>query len=248
MQCFAWRVEAACHKAWPALREVRLGDWMLRTAPGISRRSNALNPMNSRAADVDATLAAARPLFAEEVLPPLVRVLTLLDPSVDARLEEHGFTAEGETTTLCGDLIVPDLFAGGDIARLSRPDDAWFRAMHALQAHSASQASAYRRVVQAIAVPATFLRLTTAGEDAALAFGTVHDGLLCCESVITAAPFRGRGYARRMMEALFTWAAAKGATGVCLQVVSDNDPALALYRSLGLTTELYRYHYRRAVD
>ncbi|MBB1094187.1 hypothetical protein [Rhodopseudomonas pseudopalustris] len=32
----------------------------------------------------------------------------------------------------------------------------------------------------------------------------------------------------------------------CLQVVSDNTAGRALYASLGLTTELYRYHYRRA--
>jgi len=248
MQDFAWRVEATCHKAWPALREVRLGDWMLRTAPGISRRSNSLNPMHGRAADIDATLAAARPHFAAEGLPTLVRVLTLLDPSVDARLEERGFTAEGETTTLYGELDASAAPAGRDIVRLSRPDDAWFQGMHALQAHSDAQAAAYRRVVHAIAVPAAFLRLTVDGEDAALAFGAVHDRLLCCESVITDTPFRGRGYARRTMQTLIAWAAGEGAAGVCLQVVSDNHPAFALYRGLGLTTELYRYHYRRAAN
>jgi ribosomal protein S18 acetylase RimI-like enzyme len=247
MQSFAWRVEAVCHKAWPALREVRLGDWMLRTAPGISRRSNSLNPMSGRATDIDAALAAAAPLFAEEGLPTLVRVLTLLDPAVDARLAALGFTGEGETTALYGDLPTSPT-GGDDIIRLSRPDDAWFGGMHALQTHSETQAVAYRRVVQAIAVPAAFLRLTVDGEDAALAFGVMHDRLLCCESVIIAPPFRGRGYARRMMQALCAWATAEGAEGVCLQVVSDNDPALALYRGLGLTTELYRYHYRRAAD
>ncbi len=36
-----------------------------------------------------------------------------------------------------------------------------------------------------------------------------------------------------------------GADGVCIRVEAGNAPAQALYYSLCLTTELYRYHYRR---
>lgn len=246
MTALEWRAEEACHRAWPALGEVQIGDWMLRTAPGISRRSNSLNPLNGDAADVDATLAAARPLFARAGLPVLFRIPTLLSPAVDARLDALGFTAEGETTTLYRDLAGADAVESADIECLPHADDAWFRAMHDLQGHAASQADAYRRVVNAITAPAAFLRLTGEGKTAALAFGAVHGGLLCCESVITDPDFRGRGYARRMMQALFAWSMAQDAEGVCLQVVSDNKPGLALYRALGMTRELYRYHYRRA--
>ena len=48
------------------------------------------------------------------------------------------------------------------------------------------------------------------------------------------------------MAAMFDWASARGAKGVCLQVEATNGPALALYRGLGLATERFRYHYRRA--
>jgi len=69
-------------------------------------------------------------------------------------------------------------------------------------------------------------------------------GLLCVESVVTDVTVRRRGYARRMLSALIGWARTAGAEGVCLQVEADNQPAISLYRSLGLA-ELYRYHYRR---
>jgi len=118
--------------------------------------------------------------------------------------------------------------------------------MSGLQGHGPETAAVYRRIAESVAVPAAFLRLMRDGDVAAMAFGAVHDRMMCCESVITAPAYRGQGHARRLMQALLAWAAAQGAEGVCLQVVSDNHPALALYRGLGVTTELYRYHYRRA--
>jgi len=125
MKTLEWRVEELCHKAWPALREVRLGNWTLRMAPGISRRANSLNPLNSAAGDVDATLDAATPLFHAQGLPVLFRVPTpLLDPAVDRLLEARGFTAEGETTTFAGDLTAAAAQPAGDVECLPRADDA----------------------------------------------------------------------------------------------------------------------------
>jgi ribosomal protein S18 acetylase RimI-like enzyme len=249
MTSLEWRVEAVGHAAWPALREIRIGGWRLRLAPGISRRSNSLNPHGPGAGDVDVTIAAAAPYFADNGQPILFRVLTpLLDPGVDRRLAALGYTAEGETATFYGALadLRPDAAPPPEVECLSRPDDAWFAAMSGLQEHGADAAAAYRRVVERVAVPAAFLRLASDGVPVALAFAALQDGLMCCESVITAPAHRGRGNARRLMRALFRWAGENGAEGVCLQVVADNAPALALYRGLGLTTELYRYHYRRA--
>lgn len=247
MRSLQWRVEESCNAAWPALCEVLFGRWLLRMACGISRRSNSINPLGPDAGDVDATIAAAWPHFEETALPVLFRVLTpLLDPGVDRRLAALGYTAEGETVTLYGGLAGLRADASRAVECLPRPDDAWFASMSALQGHRPVAAAAYRRVVERIAVPAAFLRLPVDGVPAALAFGALHDGLLCCESVITAPAHRGRGHARRLMHALFRWAAEYGAEGVCLQVVADNAPAIALYSGLGLTTELYRYHYRRA--
>jgi ribosomal protein S18 acetylase RimI-like enzyme len=114
-----------------------------------------------------------------------------------------------------------------------------------LQGQTPEQAAIYRGVVGSIVLPAGFAGLREDGEWAALAYGAVHDGLLCCESVIAHPQKRGRGLARRMMKALFAWAGIHGARDVCLQVAGDNGPGLALYRSLGLGRELYRYHYRR---
>jgi ribosomal protein S18 acetylase RimI-like enzyme len=83
------------------------------------------------------------------------------------------------------------------------------------------------------------------GQIAALAYGAIHDDLLCLESVFTDQRYRGRGHARRLLATLIGFGAQHGAKGVCVQVLAENAPARALYHGLGLKEELYRYHYRR---
>jgi len=70
--------------------------------------------------------------------------------------------------------------------------------------------------------------------------------MLCFESVVTDERRRRQGLSRRVLAALAEWAARNGATGATLQVEADNTPGRTLYRSIGMTTELHRYHYRRA--
>ena len=105
-----WRVEETCAKAWPALREVPFGDWVLRMAPGVSRRANSsIRCGPGRAMSMR---RSPRPAPLEEHgQPMLFRVLTpLLDPGVDRRLTALGFSAEGQTVTLYADSagVTPD--------------------------------------------------------------------------------------------------------------------------------------------
>jgi GNAT superfamily N-acetyltransferase len=51
-----------------------------------------------------------------------------------------------------------------------------------------------------------------------------------------AAEHRRRGLGRTIMAALVAWGAEQGATTAYLQVLGDNDPALAMYASMGFST------------
>lgn len=240
----AWSAERALQMAWPAVEEHTRGDWLARLAPGVSRRANSANPMRAVLRDVAADIAACEEIYRTRGLTALFRLPSIVEPAADARLDQLGYLAEGETLTLGGALAPPgprDL----EVAIAAQPEAPWLAAMAELQGQTREQAIVYRRVVESIVVPAGFASLREEGEWAALAFGALHEGWLCCESVVTHVRRRGRGHARRMLRALLAWGAARGAQGVCLQVAADNAPALALYRSLGLRSELYRYHYRR---
>jgi ribosomal protein S18 acetylase RimI-like enzyme len=237
-----WRVEEACLNAWPALREVLLDGWLLRFSKGLTRRANSANPLGPVS---HADLRACEALYRRSGLPTIFRILTLIDASVDDRLAEAGYTREGESCVLYGPLEQIEAARDRDVRFLDQPTSEWFAGMAALQTHPSEQAVTYRRIVGQLAIPAAFAELSDEGGTVALAYGALHNGLLCYESVITASRSRRRGYGRRIITALAAWAKDQGAVGACLEVEAHNAPARALYDAIGLKRELYRYHYRR---
>ena len=241
----AWHIEHACFNAWPSLRYAVHGDWLLRLSDGLSRRTNSVNALNANATLSDGDLAALDAIYRAHDLPLIVRVPTLL-PQVDIMLDRGGFVAEGESRVLHGLLTDDNSQKETDVVVATQPDDAWFDAMIVLQGYSRIHAALYRRVVGMIALPAGFVTLRIDDEIAAVAYGVIDRGLLCCESVIVSPSHRGQGRGHALMRALFGWARTHGADAACLQVVADNTAGRALYRGLGLMTELHRYHYRRA--
>ena len=237
-----WRVEEACLNAWPALREVLLDGWLVRFGDGLTRRANSANPL---APVSDPPIRECEALYRGQKMPTIFRVPSLLDPSVDARLAAAGYSSEGDSSVLYGEIDHIHAPPDPDVRILSRPTPEWFAAMAALQNHTIEQASTYQRIIGQIAVPSAFAALVIKREIVALAYGAAHDALLCYESVITHPHHRRRSHGRRIVASLAAWAKENGAQGACLQVESGNVPARALYDAAGLKRELYRYHYRR---
>jgi len=240
-----WRVEEICLNAWPTLRQVLLNGWVLRFSGGLTRRANSVNPLRGPRETGGGLIAACEALYHGRQLPTIFRVPSIIDPDLDERLDKLGYGREGESCVRYGGLTAVEMASDDDVRLLSRPTREWFAAMAALQKQSAEQRRIYRRIVSAIAVPAAFAALAIDGQFVALAYGAVHDRLLCYESVITDPRRQRRGYARRVIASLAAWGKDQGAEGACLEVEAHNASALALYDVVGLKTELYRYHYRR---
>ena len=241
----SWRVEHACFNAWPSLRHAIHGNWLLRLSDGLSRRANSVNALNANAVLSDDDLAAVHAIYRAHDLPLIVRVPTLL-PQVDRLLDRANFTTEGESCVLHGALTDDNAGHEPNVIVASQPHESWFAAMIALQDYSPAHAAIYRCLIAMIALPAGFATLRIDGEIAAVAYGVIDRGLLCCESVIVSPSHRGQGLGRSLMRGLFDWSRGNSASAACLQVVASNDAGRALYRGLGLSTELHRYHYRRA--
>jgi GNAT superfamily N-acetyltransferase len=246
-----WPAEETAINGFPPLRQVVLGDWLLRFSNGVRRTANSATPLREPTGDIDAVIATAETLYRAQGQPTIFRIPSFISPVIDRRLAAHGYTKEGESCIIEGPLepimAAAAPFGGMDDVLLSpQPTPEWFTAMARLQGQRPEFHGTYREIVSSIALPAAFAELAIDGAAVALAYAIIHRGMLCFESVVTDAQHRRKGYSRRVLAALAAWAKASGATIATLQVEASNTPGRTLYHSIGMTTELHRYHYRRA--
>jgi ribosomal protein S18 acetylase RimI-like enzyme len=240
----AWRVEEACINAWPSPRQVVQGHWLIRFSGGSTRRTNSVNPLRAQSHDLTEIVESAQALYRAQAQPTLFRVPSIVR-GVDGELEQMNFTFEGETCTLFADLSAASPTWDHGVELTTKPTGEWLKAKARLTPLQDYEHWIYEAMLGAIVAPRAFASARVDGQVACVAYGVVHDGLLVVESVVTDPAYRQRGLARRTVGKLIDWACGQAASGAALQVVADNEPAILLYRSLGFSRELYRYHYRR---
>jgi N-acetylglutamate synthase len=247
----SWPAEEAAINGFPPLRQVVVDGWMLRFSRGVRRTANSATPLREPSQDIGAVIAIAEALYRAQNLPAIFRIPSFVAPAADHQLAQRGYTAEGESCVIEGPLepIIASAtpFGGTDVVQLSSsPAPEWLSAMARLQGQQPEFHVGYREIVGGVTLPAAFAELAIDGATVALAYGVIHRGMLCFESVVTDAAQRRKGYSRRVLAALAAWAQRNGAKMATLQVEAHNTAGRTLYHSIGMTTELHRYHYRRA--
>lgn len=241
-----WRVEEACREAWPAAAAEIFGGWLFRRSGGRIRRTNSVNPLPGARGEASAAIDMAESFYARHSQAPLFRVPTIAH-ELESSLDRSGYLPEAETVVLFREL---DSFSADEDERTAvapEPGEAWFAARNRMGSDREHDRRVFLDMVGLIEGQKAFAATRVDGEVAAIAYGVIHDGLLVLEAVETDQRFRGRGLGFSTTGALLRWARQKGAAACCLQCVADNVPARALYASLGLRRELYRYHYRRKI-
>jgi len=243
------RAEEACLNAWPAIKEVFYGDWLIRFAAGQTRRTNSVNVIGPGRFAVDTKIVHCEQIYRACGQPAYFRILPMRDGDLDSRLAERGYSKEGETLTLFMDFAQVPPAVPDQAVELHEelPTREWRQAHIRLSGRTQAEGFVLHDILNLLALPAAFAAVRDeTGAIASVAFGAIHAGMVCLQWVVTAEAARRRGYSRATILALLGWAARAGASGACLQVVAENFPAIHLYSAIGFDRELYRYHYRVA--
>jgi|SRR6185312_7994161 len=239
--------EEACLNAWPALQEIHYDGWLIRLGEGGTRRTNSVNVIGPSARALDEKIAHCEAIYAAHKKPSYFRIRSNAPVDLENALDARGYRPEADTLTIFMDYErTPPSPTSGVVELSSAPTTEWLDAHTHLSNLPEEEGTVLNKMAQKIAVPAAFGAVRgTNGAIASLAYSAVHDRLATLNWVVTGPQYRRQGLSRLVLASLLRWSQTHGAQGCCLQVVADNHSAIGLYQSLGFTTELYRYHYRR---
>jgi ribosomal protein S18 acetylase RimI-like enzyme len=250
----AWlsRIEDASLNASAPTQQRWIDGWLVRTCAGKAKRARSVQPVADGRLPLAQRIELAAPVYGEAGLPMIVRITPFARPAgLDEALAARGWDRQDDTRVMvCADLrSFADRPAhppepGVSLRRLENAPFA--HAVGALRGSTPEQCVAHaQRLAHA---PVRFEGWALADDQGQqLCCGQVarEADLVGVFDVFTAAPARGRGWARRLCTHLLQQAHASGARSAYLQVEADNSAARAVYHRLGFA-DVYAYHYRVA--
>jgi ribosomal protein S18 acetylase RimI-like enzyme len=241
-------LEAAAADGWRAPEEAALGDWRLRAAEGFTGRANSALTIGDPGLPLPEAVAEVGRWYAARGLPAMVAIaFPVGEPqssALDMFLAERGWAvshgaivmtgAPGEVVAGTADPAIP-------VDVDPEPDAAWL-GMHRFLGAKPQPIS--RRLL--VSAPwQAFASVRVAGETLAIGRVAAARGWAGLTAVEVDRRHRRRGLGRAVTGALSAAAAARGVSGLYLQVRGDNDAARTLYAQAGFT-EHHEYHYRVA--
>ncbi len=239
-------LEKSMLTSWPALSTSFDGDWVIRLANGVTKRSNSVTCLGADASDLEPRIDRVEAAFERHGLPPVFRISPLAPPALTDVLNRRGWTRFDESIVMTADTArgyQERMETGTSIDIAGKLDDAWLEACCGIDGTRATDVATLSLILERLIPEAGFGRLLADDRLVALALAVVDDGLVGLFEVMTAKDQRRRGFSRALISHLLRFGREHGATTGWLAVAAANEPAVKLYRSLGFS-EVYRYHYR----
>ena len=226
---------AALEATWPAAALHRAGPWLLREGAGGGKRVSAATAESDEALAAIGAMEAAQLALGQA---PLV-MLRAGEDALYAALADAGYVVVDPVVAMAG----PVAALAGPLPPLSAftvwPPLAVQREIWAEGGIGPARVA----VMERVAGPKTSLFARTSDRPAGTGFVALEGTTAMVHALEVRPALRRQGAARHMLCAAANWAAAQGATEMCLAVTKANGAARALYASLGLA-DVGSYHYR----
>jgi ribosomal protein S18 acetylase RimI-like enzyme len=240
----ARQLELLMAEAWPPAETVRLGDWQLRWAWGLTRRANSVLATGQPDLELSEAVDAGEAFYAERELTARFHLSSATAmPRLHDELARRGYRDDAATLVEVSGIeavarVADD--AGWDLDEDGEPMDGWWSVYAGLERGSAPVAGAdgdlRQRHVSTLLRPAAPVVFVTARRDGiavAVGQGVAQGEWLCIQCMGTLAAHRRRGAAGAVLATLGRWGAARGCQRAHLAVMRANTTAQSLYRSAG---------------
>ena len=230
--------------AWPALRTFLYDGWVVRFGNGYTRRANSVNPIYPSSIDANKKIRVCHALYANQGLRTVFKLTKEVYPlDLDSVLDRNGYVREAETSVQIMPLDALAIKDYGPVRIVTYMDEDWIEAFFRMTKSSVEHKTTLRSMLRQISTPKCLAYIKVDEQIVACGMGVFEQDMIGLFDIVVAKGFRGKGYAKRMINGILLWAKKEGAARAYLQVMVDNKTALALYSKLGFS-EQYRYWYR----
>jgi GNAT superfamily N-acetyltransferase len=238
------RFEEISMNGWPALRTFLYDGWVVRFGSGYTRRANSVNPIYPSTIDANKKIRFCQQLYAAQGLRTVFKLTKEVYPlDLDSVLNRNGYATEAETSVQTMPLHMLATKDYGPVRIVTYIDDVWIDAFFRMTKPSVEHKTTLKLMLKRIATPKCLAYIKDDDQIVACALGVFEQDMIGLFDIIVASGFRGKGYAKRIVNGILLWAKKEGARLAYLQVMVENKIALALYDRLGFK-EQYRYWYR----
>ena len=246
------RLALAC---WPASQAVPYGGWLLRTHyGGVTKRANSVMTLGRMpTGDPAVWLTEIEAYYRRSGLLPCYYISDHSPEGLDELLASHGYRAAYPCLlmTADGDRLLGTSRSNEassfeiNIELQAASDERWLDEFLALEQFPVSRRPAYAKLFADMPHPKVYLRAVAEGQTAALGTAVSSEGWTMIYNIVTAEQHRRKGAASAIMRAIAEWSQRQGAERLLLQVLRDNQPAIAMYEQLGFRPfclQQYRIH------
>lgn len=244
------RVEDAGLNASAPPQQRWLDGWLIRTLPGKARRARCIHALAPGLLPVTERLRLAAEVYRDAGVPMIFRLHRFTQPAgLDDTLTALGWAMVDHTTVMIRaglrQLLTPPLPPGLAFEALS--GDALAQTVGQLRGSPPEHRHSHALRLAHSPVPYQGFVLRRAADNEVLACGQFarEGALVGLYDVFTHPSARNQGLAAMLCERMLSVSALQGAAVAYLQVDSQNEPALKVYRRLGFAAA-YGYHYREA--
>ena len=241
------RLERSMLTSWPALSIAFDGDWVIRLADGVTKRSNSVTCLAADDADLHRRIDGIEAIYGDHGQPAIFRLSPLASPALDDALDRRGWCRFDETIVMTCDLgVLTKRDDGPDTPNVTvdkSPSGTWLKRCYRMEGSNPAELSTLETMLDRLVPPAGYARIGGIEAIDGLAMMVVDAELAGLFEVLVTEAKRRQGLARVLLKRLFSWSRDQGASTAWLAVVARNLPAVRLYEKLGFR-EVYRYHYR----
>ncbi|WP_040949274.1 GNAT family N-acetyltransferase [Gorillibacterium massiliense] len=241
-------LEELALNTWPAQITQRMSNWTLRAAKGITKRANSVHAWGAIPAHTR-WLEEIEGFYLRLSLPVHFHISPASDPGLVPQLLSNGYKEVTQTmlqTAATSEVLTATQkvsnWSSLTVERLSAPSEEWLDRYMEFEEFPAPRREFMKQLCAAIGPESVHLLARVDGEAAGMATAVTERGWTGLTNVITSERFRRKGVGTAMLQAAAQWSDEKGAEGMYLQVLADNDAALNLYAKAGFT-KLYDYFY-----